>query len=29
MKQWELYRDVQFHVNEHVRQGKEWDKEVV
>jgi hypothetical protein len=27
MKQWELYRDVQFHVNEHVRRGKEWDKE--
>jgi hypothetical protein len=27
LKQWEFYRDVPFHLGEHVRQGKEWDKD--
>ena len=27
MKQWEMYRDLPFHLDQHVRQGKEWDRE--
>ena len=27
LKQWEMYRDVQFHLDQSLRQGKEWDKE--
>lgn len=27
LKQWETYRDLPFHLDQNLRQGKEWDKE--
>jgi len=27
LKQWEMYGDIQFHVDQHLHQGEEWNKE--